>query len=65
MASPYKDVKCAEIIERITILHDYASKTDNKILVDAMKVAAKQASEELLALVGYHKVLLFLPSGIG
>ena len=56
MATASKEPNFSELVARITTLYNHASKADDKVVVDALKASASQASEELLTLVG---ILMF------
>ena len=51
MATASKEPEFSELVARITTLYNHASKAGDKVVVDALKASAKQASDELLTLV--------------
>ena len=51
MATANKEPRLSELVARITTLYSHASKASDKVVVDALKTSAKQATEELLTLV--------------
>ena len=50
------DTKFAETIKRLTTLYEYGSKASDKAIVEALKLGARQAIDELLTLVGSYKL---------
>ena len=51
MAHLQSNPKFAEVLARLSTLYEYATKTNDKAVVHAMKLGANKASEELLGLV--------------